>query len=199
MIRVKTPITLTIIGLMLLIFFFLYISSEDTNSAPTNKEKDKLIATLNEAELHVYKEAGEKYDVDWEVLAAIHYKETNMAMKTTYTHGGAHGPMQLIKCVWIGVDYTPCQQNWLADIPIEQTYKLDVIAKNGGYGKDGNEDGIADLQNFVDSVHTAAYYLSSHKYRKDPEEAIYNYNASRGYVEDVQRYMGYIQQDSKNS
>lgn len=71
-------------------------------------------------------------------------------------------------------------------IPEKDKTDPEIIKKYGGYGVDANGDGIADPYDIEDAVFSAANYLSksgaaSGKY----EQAIYQYNHSEKYVEDV--------------
>ncbi|MBW9235387.1 lytic murein transglycosylase, partial [Leptospira santarosai] len=64
-----------------------------------------------------------------------------------------------------------------------------IIAKYGGYGIDANEDGKADPYQLDDAVFSAANYLASNGAATgDLEKAIYMYNRSDEYVEDILYY-----------
>lgn len=65
---------------------------------------------------------------------------------------------------------------------------LSVIKSGGGYGVDGDSDGKADPWNLVDSIFTAANYLSSNKFSTDARRAIWHYNHADWYVDKVVRY-----------
>ena len=72
------------------------------------------------------------------------------------------------------------------DIPEKDKTNPAVIKKYGGYGVDGNGDGIADPYDFEDAIFSAANYLSkSGAADGDFEKAIFNYNHSEKYVQDV--------------
>lgn len=82
----------------------------------------------------VYKEAGVKYGIPWEILYGIHMTETggrNGSIMSGFGTG-AQGPMQFMPGTW------------------------------RAYGVDGDGDGIADINNAVDAIHGAANYLAMH-------------------------------------
>ena len=63
------------------------------------------------------------------------------------------------------------------------------IAKFGGYGVDGDGDGIADPWNLQDAIFSAAHYLSKNGYKSGDESsirnALYHYNKDSSYVSQV--------------
>lgn len=82
----------------------------------------------------VYREAGARYGVPWEILYGLHLTETGLRDGEIYnkTGSGAQGPMQFMPGTW------------------------------RAYGVDGNGDGVADINNAVDAIHGAANYLAKH-------------------------------------
>ena len=82
----------------------------------------------------VYKQAGEKYGVPWQVLYGLHLTETGLRDGAIYKGqgSGAQGPMQFMPGTW------------------------------SVYGVDGNGDGYSDINNAVDAIHGAANYLAKH-------------------------------------
>lgn len=104
----------------------------------------------------IYKAAGERYGVDWFVLAAIHKIETNFSrVKVMISSVNAQGHMQFMPA----------------------TFKA--------YGVDGNGDGIKSAWNLQDAIFSAAHYLSESGYSKDIRKAIWHYNHATWYVNDV--------------
>lgn len=109
---------------------------------------------------NVYREAGAKYGVPWEILYGLHHMETggrDGAISSGYGTG-AQGPLQFMPGTW------------------------------ASYGVDGNGDGNMDINNAVDAIHGAANYISKHggveqglkSYGGDSEKAL-NLARSRGY------------------
>jgi len=82
----------------------------------------------------IYKQAGAKFSVPWQILYGIHMTETGGRDGTIYNSqgSGAQGPMQFMPGTW------------------------------RGYGVDGNGDGVADINNAVDAIYGAANYLAKH-------------------------------------
>lgn len=83
----------------------------------------------------LYKKAGEKYNVPWQVLYGIHLTETGLRGSSPITnHGGsgATGPMQFMPGTWLA------------------------------YGQDCNNDGVADITNVEDAVCGAANFIQKH-------------------------------------
>lgn len=82
----------------------------------------------------VYKNAGSKYGVPWQILYGIHMTETgcrNGAITSGYG-SGAQGPMQFMPGTW------------------------------NAYGVDGDGDGTVDINNANDAIYAAANYLAKH-------------------------------------
>lgn len=82
----------------------------------------------------LYKEAGEKFGVPWQVLYGLHLTETGQRDGTVYNKqgSGARGPMQFMP----------------------GTFKA--------YAVDGNGDGKTNIDDAKDAVYTAANYLAKH-------------------------------------
>lgn len=82
----------------------------------------------------VYKEAGEKFGVPWQVLYGLHLTETGQRDGTILNHqgSGARGPMQFMP----------------------QTFRA--------YAVDGDGDGITNIDDAKDAIYTAANFLAKH-------------------------------------
>lgn len=82
----------------------------------------------------VYKDAGAKYDIPWQILYGIHLTETGLRNGDirNYQGSGAQGPMQFMPGTW----------------------KV--------YGVDGDGDGIADINNAQDAIYSAANFMHKH-------------------------------------
>lgn len=105
----------------------------------------------------VYEAAGRKYNVTWTVLAAIHYVETSFSMGNSPTSSkGAEGPMQ---------------------------FEPSTFAEYGVTAP--GQSGPPKIQNVYDAIYTAAHYLSSNGFAKNPDEAVFQYNHAGWYVDEV--------------
>lgn len=138
----------------------------------------------------LYKEAADKYEVPWTLLAAHHRVETKFStMDPLLSPVGAEGHMQFMPCTFVGWTYPSCSGLGKGEIPEEEKTDPKTIAEYGGYGVDGNGDGKADPYNLADAIYSAANYLSQNGAAEgDLENAIFQYNHSDSYVEDILHY-----------
>ena len=98
--------------------------------------------------------------MNWALLAAIGKVESDHGRDDSVSSAGAVGPMQFLPSTW------------------------------AVYGRDGNDDGSADPTDPADAIFGAANYLC-HNGGGDPaalRSAIYSYNHSDAYVEEVLGY-----------
>src|SRR5207247_9843707 len=91
----------------------------------------------------IYRQAGRRYDVPWQVLAAINEIETNYGRNLSVSTAGALGWMQFMPPSW------------------------------RTYGVDANNDGRKDPYNPVDAIFAAARYLKAAGGNKDIRKAIF--------------------------
>ena len=138
----------------------------------------------------IYVAAEEKYNVPWTLLAAHHRVETRFStMKTLVSPVGAEGHLQFMPCTFVGWKHPSCKGLGQGDIPEKDKTNPAVIKKYGGYGIDANGDGIADPFDIEDAVYSAANFLAIAGVTKGQfKKAIYQYNHSDAYVEDVLKY-----------
>jgi peptidoglycan LD-endopeptidase LytH len=138
----------------------------------------------------IYQAAAETYNVPWTLLAAHHRVETRFStMKTDVSPVGAEGPMQFMPCTFVGWSHPSCEDLGVGDIPNADKTNPSIIAKYGGYGVDGNYDGVADPFNLYDAMYSAAKFLSIAGVKDgDLPKAIYQYNHSYDYVADILYY-----------
>jgi len=82
----------------------------------------------------IYKKAGEKYGVPWQILYGIHLTETGQRDGAIYNYegSGARGPMQFMPSTFIA------------------------------YAVDGDGDGISNIDDATDAIYTAANYMAKH-------------------------------------
>ncbi len=138
----------------------------------------------------LYIEAGQKYNVPWTLLAAHHRIETRFStMKSLVSPVGAEGHMQFMPCTWVGWKHNTCSGLGEGQITEEEKKNPKTIAKYGGYGVDADGDGIADPFQIEDAIHSAANFLSIAGASKgELEKAIFQYNHSDEYVENILYY-----------
>lgn len=138
--------------------------------------------------LQVFLAAQEEYKVSWAVLAAVAKTESGFGggelylAKNGVSEKGAVGFMQFMPTTWSGADNPrarndPASPSWDAN--------PQSIAAYGGYGVDGDGDGAADPFNPRDAIFSAANYLAASGFAEDPREALYRYNRSWDYVNEV--------------
>lgn len=145
---------------------------------------------IPEKYIPIYMEAAEEYGVPWTLLAAHHRIETRFStMDPLLSPAGAEGHMQFMPCTFVGWSYPGCEGLGKGEIPEEDKTDPAVIKKHGGYGVDANGDGIADPFDLEDAIHSTANYLSSSGAAEgEIKKAVFEYNRSEKYVEDVLWY-----------
>lgn len=206
------PKVLIILGFLFSpIFLFIFISlSILLIGVIAILEADDLpdLSHIGEAEIPtefipVYMEAGEKYEIDWILLAAIHRVESNFSRNLGVSTAGAIGHTQFMPCSWIGWGHPSCGGLGRGNIPENVLTDPSMIAKYGGYGVDANGDGKADPWDIHDAIHATAKYLKAHMSGSSKEEqlrnAIFGYNHADWYVDLVLgHYMNYTSGYSQN-
>ena len=125
-----------------------------------------------------YEKAGARYGIPWTVLAGIGTVESANGQSTapgvhsgTNAYGAA-GPMQFgtggaAGNTWGGAPVHPASEH------------------TGGYGIDGDGDGIADVYDPGDAIPSAAWFLQAHGAPADLQAALLDWNHSAAYVSDV--------------
>jgi hypothetical protein len=103
----------------------------------------------------IWQAAGSAYGIPWEVLAAINKVESDFGRNLGPSSAGAIGWMQFMPSTW------------------------------ARWGFDANGDGVADPNNPVDAIFSAARYLAACGGQTDISAAIYCYNHADWYVNDV--------------
>ncbi len=143
--------------------------------------------TIPEEYIPYYKDAAETYGIPWTLLAAHHRIETRFStMDPLLSPVGAEGHMQFMPCTFVGWGYPGCGGLGKGEIPEKDKTNPKIIEKYGGYGVDANGDGIADPYDIEDALYSAAKYLAkSGAADGEYEKAIFDYNRSEKYVQDV--------------
>lgn len=149
------------------VFISLFSITSSENSQLGEWEVAEGFPEAAEKYLPIYQEAGKKYGVPWQILAAIHKVETNFGRDLSVSSVGATGHTQFMDKTWLGWDYPGGTK--LGDLPdsVDITDPK-MIETYGGYGVDANNDGKADPNDPVDAIHATARYLAAnHQSRED--------------------------------
>ncbi|NLY79686.1 MAG: lytic transglycosylase domain-containing protein [Lysinibacillus sp.] len=198
---VKLFLIILLIPASTIFYFFAYIAWQDLKSlsifsfehqeiSELDKIQENFDLKIPEEYIPIYIKAGEQYNVPWTLLAAHHRVETRFStMNTLISPVGAEGHMQFMPCTFVGWSHPTCEGLGKGDIPESEKTNPKVIAKYGGYGVDANGDGIADPFDIEDAIFSAANLLSQSGVQEgEIEKAIFSYNHSNQYVEDVLYY-----------
>jgi len=104
----------------------------------------------------LYQSAAAAFGLDWRVLAAVHMVETGQATACySSSYDGATGPMQFMPSTF------------------------------AAYAVDGDNDGVLNICDVDDAVFSAANLLASNWGATDIRAALYHYNHSDYYVNNV--------------
>jgi peptidoglycan DL-endopeptidase CwlO len=128
--------------------------------------------------LAIYQKTGARYGIPWEVLAGIGEVESDQGraslpgVHSGQNGFGAAGPMQIgiggaAGDTWGGPPIHPADQAF------------------GGFGTDGDGNGIDNVYDPADAIPGAAKYLAAHGAPGDLPTAIFAYNHLQSYVQDV--------------
>ncbi|NMH70059.1 lytic transglycosylase domain-containing protein [Bacillus sp. RO3] len=181
----SSPFTVVLIPIIILAIYYAVNTEGDRyNLSSFGKEE------VPSKYIPIYKAAQEEYGVPWYLLAAHHRVETKFStMKTLVSPVGAEGHMQFMPCTFVGWSHPSCTGLGKGNIPEHQKTDPATIEKYGGYGVDANGDGIADPFQIEDAVFSAANYLARNGAADGKiEQAVFAYNHSDEYVEDVLYY-----------
>ncbi|WP_173105909.1 lytic transglycosylase domain-containing protein [Bacillus sp. KH172YL63] len=191
----SSPILILLIPVMILGIYY-SVNKEEVSFQLSSIGKEEVPSEY----IPIYKAAQKEYGVPWYLLAAHHRVETKFSsMKTLVSPVGAEGHMQFMPCTFVGWAHPSCNGLGKGNIPEEQKTDPDVIKKYGGYGVDANGDGKADPYQIEDAIFSAANYLARNGAADgNIEQAVFAYNHSEQYVEDVLYYADrFVKKDEK--
>jgi hypothetical protein len=159
--------------------------SSSTGAATVSVPSKEALSDIPGNYLRDYVDAGEKYGLDWSILAGIGSIETNHGrLKAPGVTSGVNafgccgGPMQFF--------FKPYGGRLRANEKNSSTW--------GTYGLDGNGDGFKTVWDPDDAIPSAARYLKASGAPGDWQRAIFAYNRAQWYVDDVLgRAKGYRQ------
>jgi cell wall-associated NlpC family hydrolase len=125
--------------------------------------------------LRLFEAAGARYGVPWAVLAGIGKVECDdgqdpdpsCTQEGAVNYAGAGGPMQFLASTW------------------------------AMYGVSANGDGPPDRWNAADAIFTAARYLKASGAPQELQRAIFAYNHSTAYVQEVLRWASIYESEAK--
>ena len=125
--------------------------------------------------LVLFQAAGAAYGIPWEVLAGIGKVECDdgedpapsCTQEGAVNYAGAGGPMQFLASTW------------------------------AAYGVNPDGDGPPDRWNPADAIYTAARYLKANGASQELRRAIYAYNHSTEYVEEVLRWAALYEHEAQ--
>ncbi len=145
----------------------------------------------------IYKAAGEKYNIPWTLIAAIHRVETNFGQDLNTSSVGAIGHTQFMVKTWVGWSFPGGTRLGDASIPKETLMSPAAISKYGGFGVDGDGDGKADPYNVTDAMYSTANYLAANGGASgNYQKAVFSYNHASWYVS---RVMGFMKEYTNGS
>lgn len=196
---VKLFLIILLIPISITIYSLIFLASDNLRSlsiiqmfshSDTEKLQEDFDLQIPEEYIPIYLSAAKTYHIPWTLLAAHHRVETRFStMESQISPVGAEGPMQFMPCTFVGWSHPTCSKLGEGDIPEAEKTDPTIIKKYGGYGVDANGDGVADPFNIEDAIYSAANYLSkSGASDGELKKAIFNYNHSDEYVEDILYY-----------
>jgi peptidoglycan LD-endopeptidase LytH len=190
----SSPFKIVLIPIIVIAIYYA-VNNEETTYNLSSLGKEEVPSEY----IPIYKAAEEEYGVPWYLLAAHHRVETKFStMKTLVSPVGAEGHMQFMPCTFVGWSHPSCSGLGKGNIPQNQKTDPEVIEKYGGYGVDANGDGIADPFQIEDAVFSAANYLERNGAADGKiEQAVFAYNHSDKYVEDVLYYADRFVEDEE--
>jgi len=154
------------------------VSSQQASACTAQPAASSTAASIPAGYLADYQKAGAAYGIPWTVLAGVGTVESgNGQTSLPGVHSGtnafgAAGPMQFgvrgaAGDTWGGAPVHPASEH------------------TGGYGIDGDGDGIVNVYDPGDAIPSAASFLRAHGAPGNIQAALFAYNHSSAYVSDV--------------
>ena len=154
------------------------VSSQEASACTAQPAATSTAASIPAGYLADYQKAGAAYGIPWTVLAGVGTVESgNGHSSLPGVHSGtnafgAAGPMQFgvggaAGDTWGGTPVHPASEH------------------TGGYGIDGDGDGIVDVYDPGDAIPSAARFLQAHGATGNIQAALFDWNHSSAYVSDV--------------
>jgi hypothetical protein len=142
-----------------------------------------------------YCAAAQAYEMDWAILAGVGREEcrhgrsrlTGCFPRGSVNPYGARGPMQFIGSTWRGSagQHDPDVAGPPVCLNDDNRDDDQVCEPTTGYATDGDGDGVADPWDWADATYSSARMLVANGVVENPRQAIWVYNHSNAYVDDV--------------
>lgn len=150
-------------GIATVLLLPVLVISAATGGTGFSQPSPDALADIPADRLALYQQAGLAYDLPWELLAAIgkvecdhgRHPDPSCHKRGAVNAAGAGGPMQFLAATW------------------------------DAHGIDADADGTADRWNPADAIYGAANYLRASGAPQDIPAAVYAYNHSSDYVDQV--------------
>lgn len=191
----KLFLVILLIPVSIILYFLALVSWQELKTFFTYESQLSAIEKIQEdfdvkiptEYIPIYMDAGKEYNIPWTLIAAHHRVETIFStMDPLVSPAGAEGHMQFMPCTFVGWKHPTCSGLGEGNISDYEKTNPEIIKKYGGYGIDANGDGIADPFNLEDAIYSAANFLSKAGASEgNLEKAIFQYNHSEQYVQDV--------------
>src|SRR5712691_7573765 len=144
------------------------ISGQEASACQAQPAASSAAASIPAAYLAGYKEAGAAYGIPWTVLAGIGTVESdNGQSHLPGVHSGTNAFGAAAGDTWGGAPLHPASQ------------------QTGGYGIDGDHDGVVDVYDPGDAIPSAASFLQAHGAPGNMRAALFAWNHSSQYVTQV--------------
>lgn len=184
--------------LIFFVFAAIWVGFHRGEQSQFQQGSGQLCGNVPEPYKTIFEKAAAEYHAPAALIAAIFScgehgsswpKDSNGPWATN-PDTGASGPFQFMPCTWSKT--SACPEKWTNDQRnITPSDDPILIASQGGYGKDCDGDGKADIQNIKDASCAASDYLKKNIDSQSGTEdekikkAIYLYNHSSAYVDTV--------------
>lgn len=157
------PIVALLVALVVLVVVIIGAVTGSTPQPDTceSQVNGPPVAGIPATYLALYRKAAADYAIPWEILAAVgsiesdHGRSTAPGIHSGENQAGAGGPMQFLSATW------------------------------AGYGVDGNHDGKKNRYDPADAIPAAANYLHHSGAPPKMRAALFAYNHSNTYVDNV--------------
>ncbi|MDQ0206180.1 lytic transglycosylase domain-containing protein [Alkalicoccobacillus murimartini] len=191
----KKLVVIVLSGIVVLIGLFIFLFNDNSQVRQFTYKTVIGEHQIPEKYINVYQEAADEYDIPWQLLASVHRVETIFStMDPMESPVGALGHFQFMPRTWVGWSHPGGDVGELDD-DVDIT-DVELIDEHNGYGIDVNGNGVADPFDIYDATYAAAAFLADHGASNgDLEGALFSYNRSDDYVNEVMGYYNAYNED----